>query len=65
MEEKHEYENKKELEDFIQKAVNKGFEDSVNRYRKKIEYKISQRNKKLNILKRKRKNERQNRKKAR
>lgn len=64
MEEKHEYDNKKELEDFIQKAVNQGFEDSVNRYRKKIDYKISQRNKKLNILKRKRKNERQNRKKA-
>ena len=65
MEEKHEYENKKELDDFIQKAVNQGFEDSVNRYRKKIEYKRMMVNKKLNILKRKRKNERQNRKKGR
>lgn len=58
-------EESKELDDFIQKAVNQGFEDSVNRYRKKIEYKRMMVNKKLNILKRKRKNERQNRKKAR
>lgn len=56
-------EESKELDDFIQKAVNQGFEDSVNRYRKKIEYKRMMVNKKLNILKRKRKNERQNRKK--
>jgi hypothetical protein len=58
-------EESKELDDFIQKAVNQGFEDSVNRYRKKIEYKRMMVNKKLNILKRKRKNERQNRKKGR
>lgn len=58
-------EESKELDDFIQKAVNQGFEDSVNRYRKKIEYKRMMVNKKLNILKRKRKNERQNRKKPR
>lgn len=58
-------EETKELDDFIQKAVNQGFEDSVNRYRKKIEYKRMIVNKKLNILKRKRKNERQNRKKGR
>lgn len=58
-------EESKELDDFIQKAVNQGFEDSVNRYRKKIEYKRMMSNKKLNILKRKRKNERQNRKKGR
>ena len=58
-------EESKELDDLIQKAVNKGFEDSVNRYRKKIEYKRMMVNKKLNILKRKRKNERQNRKKGR
>lgn len=57
--------NEQELDDFIQKAVNQGFEDSVNRYRKKIEYKRMMVNKKLNILKRKRKNERQNRKKGR
>ena len=58
-------EESKELDDFIQKAVNQGFEDSVNRYRKKIEYNRMISNKKLNILKRKRKNERQNRRKGR
>ena len=48
-------------EDFIQQAVNKGYEESVNRWRKKIEYKIMMKNKKRNIKKRKNKLERQNR----
>ena len=41
------------LDDFIQKAVNKGYEESVNRWKKHIDYKITQANhkKKLNKIK--------------
>lgn len=54
-----------EDKDFITEAVSKGYEDSVNRFKKHVEYKISLRRKKLNELKRKRKQERQNRRKGR
>lgn len=52
-------------EDFIQQAVNKGYEESVNRWRKKINYRITENNRLRNIKKTRRKIERQNRKKAR
>lgn len=51
--------------DFIQEAVNKGYEESVNRWRKKINYEITETNRLRNIKKAKRKTERQNRKRAR
>lgn len=54
-----------ELDDFIQKAVNKGYEESVKRYRRKIDYKISLSNRKRNLNKKKRKQERQNKRKGR
>lgn len=53
------------LDDFIQKAVNKGYEDSVNRWKKHIAYKISQANRKKKLNKIKRKQERQNKRKSR
>lgn len=56
---------KKSENDLIQQAVNEGYEESVNRWRKHVEYKISLHRKKLNELKRKRKQERQNRRKGR
>lgn len=52
-------------EDFIQQAVNKGYEESVNRWRKKINYRIAENNRLRNIKKTRRKIERQNRKRAR
>lgn len=54
-----------EDKDFITDTVSKGYEESVNRFKKHVEYKISLRRKKLNELKRKRKQERQNRRKGR
>lgn len=53
------------LEDFIQKAVNKGYEDSINRWKKHIDYKISQANRKKKLNKIKRKKERQNKRNGR
>ena len=58
-------ESEKQLDDFIQKAVNQGYEDSVKRYRRKIDYKISLLNRKRNLNKKKRKQERQNKRKGR
>ena len=52
-------------EDFIQQAVNKGYEESVNRWRKKINYRIAENNRLRNIKKRRRKIERQCKRKAR
>ena len=51
-------------EDFIQQAVNKGYEESVNRWRKRINYRIAEINRKRNIKKAHRKIERQNRRRA-
>lgn len=53
------------LDDFIQKAVNKGYEESVNRWKKHIDYKISQDNRKKKLNKIKRKQERQNKRNGR
>ena len=53
------------LDDFIQNAVNKGYEDSVNRWKKHIAYKIAQANHNKNLNKIKRKQERQNKRKGR
>ena len=58
-------EEEKQLDDFIQKAVNQGYEESVKRYRRKIDYKISLSNRKRNLNKKKRKQERQNKRKGR
>ena len=58
-------ESEKQLDDFIQKAVNQGYEESVKRYRRKIDYKISLSNRKRNLNKKKRKQERQNKRKGR
>ena len=52
-------------EDFIQQAVNKGYEESMNRWRKRINYRIAENNRKRNIKKTRRKIERQNRRRAR
>ena len=54
-----------ELDDYIQKAVNEGYEQSIKRYQKKIEYKIAQGNRKRKINRKRRKMERYNRKKGR
>ena len=53
------------MSDFIQEQVNKATEESINRWRKHIEYRISQTNRKLKINRKKRKMERQNKRKAR
>lgn len=53
------------IDDFIQQAVNRGYQQSVERAKKRIAYKMQQANRKRNKLKAKRKIERQNRKKAR
>lgn len=53
------------LDDFIQKAVNKGYEESVNRWKKHIDYKITQVNHKKKLNKIKRKQERQNKRNGR
>ena len=53
------------MSDFIQDQVNKANEESLNRWRKHIEYRISQTNRKLKINRKKRKMERQNKRKAR
>lgn len=58
-------ESEKQLDDFIQKAVNQGYEESVKRYRRKIDYKISLSNRKRNLNNKKRKQERQNKRKGR
>ena len=58
-------ESEKQLDDFIQKAVNQGYAESVKRYRRKIDYKISLSNRKRNLNKKKRKQERQNKRKGR
>ena len=54
-----------ELDDYIQKAVNEEYEQAIKRYQKKIEYKISQGNRKRKINRKRRKMERYNRKKGR
>ena len=54
-----------EVDDYIQKAVNEGYEQAIKRYQKKIEYKIAQGNRKRKINRKRRKTERYNRKKGR
>lgn len=51
-------------DDFIQQAVNRGYQQSVERAKKRIAYKMQQANCKRNKLKAKRKIERQNRRKG-
>ena len=53
------------IDDFIQKAVNKGYEGSGNRWKKHIDYKMSQSNHKKKLNKIKRKQERQNKRNGR
>ena len=53
------------IDDFIQQAVNRGYQQSVERAKKRIAYRMQQVNRKRNKLKVKRKIERQNRKKGR
>lgn len=52
-------------EDFIQQAVNKGYEESIARAMKRVKYKQERYNEKANRNRIKRKIERQNRKRAR
>ena len=52
-------------DDFIQQAVNKGYEESIKRAQKRILYKRERYNEKRNKIRVKRKIERQTRKKAR
>lgn len=53
------------LDDFIQQAVNKGYEESMLRMAKMVKYKAQLVNEKRNKLRKARKAERQNRKKGR
>lgn len=53
------------IDDFIQQAVNKGYEDSIERARRRIIYKRERLNEKRNKIRVKRKIKRQARKKAR
>lgn len=53
------------IDDFIQQAVNKGYEDSIERARRRIIYKRERYNEKRNKIRVKRKIQRQARKKAR
>lgn len=53
------------IDDFIQQAVNKGYEESIERARRRIIYKRERINEKRNKIRVKRKIERQARKKAR
>lgn len=53
------------MSDYIQEQVNKATEESIERWRKHIQYKVSQSRHKLNMNKKKRKMERQNRRKGR
>lgn len=52
------------IDDFIQQAVNRGYQQSVERAKKRIAYRMQQVNRKRNKLKAKRKIERQNRRKG-
>lgn len=53
------------IDDFIQQAVNKGYEESIKRAQKRILYKRERYNEKRNKIRVKRKIQRQARKKAR
>lgn len=53
------------IDDFIQQAVNNGYEESIKRAQKRILYKRERYNEKRNKIRVKRKIERQARKKAR
>lgn len=53
------------LDDFIQEAVNKGYEESMLRASRRMKYKIQLANEKHNKLRKKRKLERKNRKASR
>ena len=53
------------LDDFIQQAVNNGYEESMLRMAKRVKYKAQLANEKRNKLRKARKAERQNRKKGR
>lgn len=53
------------VDDFIQQAVNKGYEESMLRSAKRLKYKIQLANEKHNKLVKKRKLERKNRKASR
>ena len=52
-------------EDFIQQAVNAGYEASIKRSMKRVQYKHARYNEKLNKIRAKRKVERRNRKNGR
>ena len=53
------------LDDFIQQAVNKGYEESMLRIAKRVKYKAQLANEKRNKLRKLHKLQRQNRKKGR
>lgn len=53
------------LDDFIQQAVNKGYEESMLRMAKRVKYKAQLVNEKRNKLRKLHKMQRQNRKKGR
>ena len=53
------------LDDFIQQAVNKGYEESMLRMAKRVKYKAQLSNEKRNKLRKLHKMQRQNRKKGR
>lgn len=53
------------IDDFIQQAVNRGYEESIKRAQKRILYKRERYNEKRNKIRVKRKIERQARRKAR
>lgn len=53
------------IDDFIQQAVNKGYEESMKRAMKKIQYKRDRYNEKINKIRKARKAERRNRRNGR
>lgn len=53
------------IDDFIQQAVNKGYEESMKRAMKKIQYKRERYNEKVNKIRKARKVERRNKRNGR
>lgn len=53
------------LDDFIQQAVNKGYEESMQRAMKRIQFKRERYNEKVNRIRKARKLERRNKRNAR
>lgn len=58
-------ENTAKVDDFIQKAVNAGYEESMKRAIKRVKYKRQLYNQKLNKIRKARKLERNNKRKGR